>query len=132
MYRSAEDRDMYKFTILELLVFKGEDRNLYCSLCNSNITTLDERIEKQNKHEHVFMNTTRRIYRIGCFKDAIGCAQVGTSTEECTWFTSFAWKYAICAHCHIHLGWMYHSPTNASFFGLILNRLVSTVESSRN
>ena len=132
MPRNARDRDKREFAVLKLPKLKREDRNLYCSLCNSDITTLDERITVQSKHEHVFMNPAGRIYRIGCFGTAPGCLQAGTRTEECTWFAGYSWRYAICAHCNIHLGWVYNSPTKEVFFGLILSRLISIGESSRN
>jgi hypothetical protein len=79
------------------------------------------------------------VYRIGCFRQARGCAQAGEFTEEYSWFPGRAWRYALCSGCRTHLGWAFRAAgsapggtasaggaggTEAEFYGLILDRLV--------
>ncbi len=79
-------------------------------------------------HEHTFTNPGGWVYRIGCFRRAPGCAQAGEFTEAYSWFPGQAWRYALCAGCRTHLGWVYRQAggeaSEAEFYGLILDRLV--------
>ena len=101
-----------------------EEEGLYCFNCGSTITSKKHRITIEQSHEHTFVNPGGFTFRIGCFRKAPGCLQTGESTEENSWFSGYAWNYALCASCFIHLGWMYHSSEQESFYGLILDRLV--------
>jgi hypothetical protein len=62
------------------------------------------------------------MFRIGCFANAPGCEVIGEPTTEHTWFSGYAWSYAVCTGCLTHLGWYF--TDGRSFFGLILDRLV--------
>ncbi len=97
-------------------------RRLLCRLCGRYITSPASKIEMAGKNVHVFTNPAGYVFRIGCFSAAPGCMVTGEPTEEYTWFSSYAWSYALCAGCMEHLGWFYDSGKD-SFFGLILERL---------
>lgn len=76
------------------------------------------------RHEHSVRNPHELAFRIGCFADAPGCAQRGPATRAWSWFPGYSWQVAVCAGCHVHLGWRYRGADPESFYGLILNRLV--------
>ena len=101
-----------------------EEKRLFCAACRHLITHQDERIPVQGGHEHRFTNPHGIAYHIGCYREAAGCAVVGESTTEFTWFPGYAWRIALCANCHTHLGWRFQS-TSEYFHGLIVNRLTS-------
>jgi hypothetical protein len=102
-----------------------EEKNLCCFNCGSAITSDKQRISIGDCHEHTFVNPGGYVFHIGCFREAPGCLQVGESTTENSWFSGYAWNYALCASCYTHLGWMYHAEGKESFYGLILDRLIS-------
>ena len=47
-------------------------------------------------------------------------AAVRREAKRVVW--AYRWRLALCAGCHVHLGW--HYSGGAPFFGLILDRLV--------
>jgi len=104
-----------------------EDRNLYCFVCGRIVTSVDHRIPVQGAREHTCTNPGGYVYTIGCFREAEGCEEAGELTEAFSWFPGFAWRYAFCGGCGVHLGWVYEGSgeTPEGFFGLILNRLVA-------
>ena len=115
-----------KHTVKQLENIKPEKENrLFCAACRHLITHQDERVPIQGGHEHRFTNPHGITYHIGCYREATGCAVVGESTAEFTWFPGYAWRIALCANCQTHLGWRFEAPGD-SFHGLILNRLISS------
>jgi hypothetical protein len=102
-----------------------EGRRLCCVKCGEPITHEDQRIAIQSSHRHTFTNPHGLVFQIGCFSDAPGCAQIGKTTQEWTWFSGYAWQVALCRSCGIHLGWRYRSSDGDGFHGLILDRLVA-------
>jgi len=104
------------------------ERELYCYICGSLITRQEERTSVQGSHEHTFTNPAGYLYHIGCFRAAPGCEQGGEFTEAYTWFQGFAWRYAQCASCRVHLGWAYRDGDGGEFYGLILDRLLESLE----
>jgi hypothetical protein len=102
------------------------ERELYCFVCGSVITRQGERVAVQGSHEHTFTNPGGYVYRIGCFRTARGCEQAGDFTDAYSWFRGFAWRYALCASCRVHLGWAYRDGEESEFYGLILNRLLES------
>ncbi|MBW2042202.1 MAG: hypothetical protein JRI76_09240 [Deltaproteobacteria bacterium] len=98
---------------------------LCCRACGRIITRTGHRTEVDGAHQHTFANPHGIVFQIGCFKDATGCALAGPATDDFTWFKGFAWRVAVCGSCLTHMGWMYVSSSGASFFGLILDRLVA-------
>jgi len=101
-----------------------EKRSLRCGSCGHEVTSLNERIAIQGKHEHRFVNPGGYVFRIGCFRRAPGCIASGEPTAHFTWFSGYLWSFAVCGSCLAHLGWAYESGSDDSFFGLILDRLV--------
>ena len=98
-------------------------KKILCKVCHYFITSLDQKIQVNGTYHHIFRNPTGLVFEIGCFSSANGCVNYGTPTLEYTWFSGFTWRYALCSHCHLHLGWFYQSPTNC-FYGLILGNLL--------
>jgi hypothetical protein len=102
-----------------------DGHRLCCIQCGKPITTEDQRIDIQSSHKHRFTNPHGLVFQIGCFANAPGCAQIGTVTNEWSWFSGYAWQVALCRNCGIHLGWRYRSASGDGFYGLILDRLVA-------
>ena len=100
---------------------------IFCAHCHHLITTPDEKISVGGAHTHTFTNPHGITYEIGCFRHASGCAQVGESTAQWTWFAGYRWQVAVCAGCQTHVGWSYRSAHDG-FSGLILARLVARPE----
>jgi hypothetical protein len=99
-------------------------RRILCAACGHTITSEQQRIEVNGRHEHRCVNPAGIIFHIGCFQRAPGCLTHGVPTTEFTWFPGFGWNYALCGGCSVLLGWQYQGPA-ATFFGLILNRLAT-------
>jgi hypothetical protein len=116
----------------DVLQSPREDPCYYCRLCGELITRRDARIAVQGAHEHRFSNPAGYVFDIGCFRSAPGCLQAGEPSEFYSWFDRYAWRYALCRSCGTHLGWAFSArgadEAADSFFGLILNRLVHSVE----
>lgn len=100
-----------------------EEKRLFCAQCRNPVTRQDERIPVNGAHEHTCTNPHGFTFRIGCFREANGCAALGEATPEHTWFAGYAWKVALCANCGVQLGWRYQAADR--FHGLILDRLTS-------
>ncbi|ABW66434.1 cereblon family protein [Desulfosudis oleivorans] len=96
---------------------------LRCFRCLHPITRREEQTTVNGRHSHVFANPGGMIFEIGCFRGAPGCGHAGSPTLEFTWFDGYAWQVAVCSGCMSHLGW-YYTTAGASFYGLILNRLI--------
>jgi hypothetical protein len=120
---SAEDEKKQSVRIKTGSKPKKEQR-LFCAACRNPVTHQDERIPVQGAHEHRCTNPHGVTYHIGCFREAAGCAAIGEATTEYTWFPGYAWRIALCANCHTHLGWRFQSQEDY-FHGLIVARLTS-------
>jgi hypothetical protein len=103
---------------------KARDEPIVCAACGQRVTREQDRLVVNGAHEHAFTNPHGIHYRIGCFRDAPGCSELGPATDEWTWFSGYRWRVAVCTSCGMHLGWTYHSLSDLDrFFGLILARL---------
>lgn len=100
-------------------------RALLCAACGTPVTSDEDRIAMAGRHEHRCVNPHGILFHIGCFRSAPGCRVWGAATTEFTWFPGFAWRYAECKNCGVHLGWLYEGEAE-SFFGLILARLAQS------
>jgi hypothetical protein len=99
---------------------------LLCDRCGFHVTDRRYRIEVQGQHEHRFMNPGGFLYHVGCFAEAVGCANVGPDSPEYPWFVGYLWCCSICGGCGQQLGWRFRggaAPGLSTFFGLILDRL---------
>jgi hypothetical protein len=103
-----------------------EEENLYCFICGQIVTQTRKRISVDGAHEHTFTNPGGYRFNIGCFREAEGCEQAGEFTDFYSWFDGYSWRYAMCASCRVHLGWVYRDGD--CFFGLITDRLLSSRE----
>jgi hypothetical protein len=99
-----------------------DERMLVCARCGHGITREKERIEVDGRHVHVFVNPSMIEFRIGCFRDAPGCAGVGEESSYWAWFPGHAWRVTVCARCGAHLGWVF-TRAETRFYGLILDAL---------
>ena len=106
----------------------GKEEYFLCRQCLKIITSTKEMIEVSGSYHHTFANPEGIVFEIGCFRKASGCGYVGPATEEFSWFKGFRWKVAVCGHCLNHVGWLYVSSEEESFHGLILERLLRSVE----
>ena len=94
---------------------------LVCGSCGLPVTTVSEKIEVFGRHDHAF-SYYREIVRVGCFRNASGCAPVRGVSHGYSWFRGYAWQIQVCRNCFTQLGWKYISPDD-SFYGLILGTL---------
>ncbi len=95
---------------------------LLCIKCKFPIAQESDRIQINEKHQHVFANPNGHIYQIGCFARAPGCFVFGDETSYFTWFPGYAWRIALCGKCGTLLGWAFQLKEN-HFFGLILDKI---------
>jgi hypothetical protein len=102
------------------LIAGGEGRIL-CAVCGAVIAPESARIEVGGAHAHRFTNPAGFTYDIVCLQNA-ACYVEGRPTNEHTWFSGYAWSYALCCGCHTHLGWYYEGASK--FFALIADRLI--------
>lgn len=100
------------------------EKRLVCGRCGHTITHQSRRIAVNGAHAHTCTNPHGLTFHIGCFRDAPGCSTFGAATIEDTWFPGYAWRFADCAKCGVHLGWLFASSADA-FYGLIVDRLRS-------
>ncbi|WP_353573237.1 cereblon family protein [Candidatus Albibeggiatoa sp. nov. BB20] len=101
----------------------NESHKILCRYCKHPITNHQHKIEIQGKHQHYLTNPDDIHFEVGCFSQAQGCATSGQPTLEHTWFHQYYWSYALCQHCHTHLGWYYRNGSHR-FYGLMLNALL--------
>ncbi len=102
----------------------SEGRRLVrCARCAHALTDTKARIEKDGAHRHAFVNPAGVSFRIGCFRDAPGCVEVGDGETFWSWFSGYAWRHALCGGCGAHVGWSYRGAGDG-FWGLIVDRVV--------
>jgi hypothetical protein len=94
-----------------------------CCQCFQMITSVDQAIEVDGHHQHVFANPHGMIFNIVCFRSAAGCVCIGNETCQWSWFQGYSWKAAVCKNCFIHIGWRFASKSDM-FNGLIHDRLL--------
>ena len=94
-----------------------------CAACGYRITPHAAAMAMHGCHEHYCRNPLGIDFHIGCFREAPGCRNEGEATLDHTWFAGHAWRYALCAGCHTHLGWFFRARAGDGFYALILPRL---------
>ena len=95
------------------------EKSVRCKNCGFDITSPSLAIEP---HEHTFRNPAGFSFHLVCYSDAEGAVNVGSPTTEASWFKGYAWTFAICGQCQMHLGWWYSGSD--TFAGLIATRLI--------
>lgn len=93
-----------------------------CRNCASRVALVNDRIKVGNADTHIFENPAGIIFRVVCFSEASGAADITGYTDENTWFPGFIWCISLCRGCSSHLGWHYNSGSE-DFYGLIADRL---------
>jgi hypothetical protein len=103
-----------------------EEGAIVCATCDGIVTTASARVSINGAHEHLFKNPEGIDFRIGCFREAPGCAPISQISSVWTWFPGMTWQAEVCTACGEHLGWIYRVPASLepAFHGLILDRLV--------
>ena len=101
-----------------------EEPLIRCRECLFPITREEAQDAWAGSRQHTFANPAGIVFTIGCFSAAEGCAAVGPSSSEFTWFPGFDWRVGICRGCLTHLGWHFAAPSGAAFWGLILDHLI--------
>ena len=99
------------------------EEGIVCRQCLHGITSAAERAMIEGAHAHTFANPEGIVFEIVCYRDAWGCGYVGPSSPEFTWFAGHVWRIAVCANCHVHMGWRFSAAADNYFHGLIANRL---------
>lgn len=113
----------------EALEGGGSKRVLACAACRTPLTRESARIRVMGGHRHTFFNPSGRLFDLGCFSMAVNLAGAGPVSSEFTWFPGHVWQAVVCTGCLDHLGWRFTEASGvASFFGLILDRLVEVEE----
>jgi hypothetical protein len=95
-----------------------------CAACGARLAPLRSRLEVNGAHEHEFMNPSGLRFVVACFAVAPGCDSIGEPSSVWTWFPGRAWQVALCRGCAAHVGWSFHAPESAPFYGLVRDRIV--------
>ena len=104
-----------------------EEPFLLCCECLHPIASKSAKIAVGGAHQHTCANPHGLVFDIGCFKAAEGCAPVGASMDEFTWFSGYRWRVALCRSCMMHIGWQFTAASGGGrFFGLILDHLIDS------
>ena len=124
---SWEESDHLTYLKRRDSIFENEDvkkiggKNLICANCKHPITKVSEQIEIYGRHDHTFTNLGY-VVRLGCFRNAPGCAGVQRVSHGYSWFRGYAWQIQVCESCFTQLGWKYMTK-DESFYGLVFNTL---------
>lgn len=100
------------------------DSHLRCRTCGQAITSGNQRIAVNGRHDHVFFNPHGHVFEVGCFAHAPGALPASPPSTEFSWFAGLAWQVAACTACRTHLGWRFLGEASSGFFALILDRLI--------
>lgn len=95
-------------------------RFLRCRECALPVADPRE-IFKLGEGPQLYLNPHGILHEVVLVGTARNLLLVGDATLEHTWFAGYAWRIALCARCHSHLGWRYEAADARSppiFFGL--------------
>lgn len=101
----------------------SSEDSIVCRQCLHVITSRAERNIINGAYRHTFANPEGIVFEIMCYRDAWGCGYVGPASPEFTWFAGYVWRIAVCANCHVHLGWRFSKSGGRFFHGLISSRI---------
>ncbi len=102
-----------------------DPKALLCRTCGQPVTRARDRISVNGQHQHALFNPMGILFEVGCFAVAPGCRFDRPFTQTFTWFPGYAWRFAMCRQCGVHLGWEYRSEADG-FVGLILTELIES------
>jgi len=103
----------------------SSEDGIVCRQCLHGITSASERKVINGAHAHTFANPEGIVFEIACFRDAWGCVYIGPNSPQFTWFAGYVWRIAVCANCHVHLGWRFSAVGGRFFHGLIASRIIA-------
>ena len=106
-----------------------ESLKILCNSCRHELTTAKARTTVDGAHRHVKVNPHGHVFHIACFHPLPGVTPVGTPSTEFSWFAAHRWQIALCARCHVHLGWVFSGSSD--FGALIEGRFIEEDESER-
>jgi hypothetical protein len=86
---------------------RREKRGVFCAACGLHVADPDDRMAVDGSVTHACANPAGIIFRFDTFRTADGCLVHGEPTKDFSWFAGFAWSYAICGRCFVHLGWRF-------------------------
>ena len=70
------------------------------------------------QHAHTCVNPHGFAFDVRCYAQALGCSLSGQPEAADSWFAGYTWRFANCAQCSQHLGWLFEQ-TDHFFYGLI-------------
>jgi hypothetical protein len=94
---------------------------LVCASCGHLVTRVSEKVEVRGRHHHDFPYYGN-IVRLGCYRNAPGCAGIPRISNGYSWFRGYSWQIQLCGDCYTQLGWKYMSEDD-SFYGLVFKML---------
>lgn len=100
----------------------------HCARCRARVVPGSASCVREGRHAHTKVNPGGFIFDVRCFDRAPGAMALGLPEAAHTWFAGYAWSFALCRVCSVHLGWAYAPEGSAGgapeFWGLIAARLV--------
>ncbi len=100
----------------------GQAGKIRCKNCHEPVTDKQQGIDQNGYHIHHGTNPAGCSFDFACYQEAPGCAVVGPTSREHSWFEGYSWQIAICGACGEHLGWLFVGECR--FYGLIIDRLL--------
>jgi hypothetical protein len=102
----------------------SRERWARCAACRERVAPESARIDVAGAHEHAFVNPSGLRFVVVCFATAPGAVPEGERSTVWTWFPGYAWQISLCRACRAHVGWSFHAPSGAAFWGLVRDRLI--------
>ena len=99
-----------------------DDRSIYCAACRELLTRHSHAIERDGSHQHRFINPAGITYDIVLFSQ-VNSHVFGEFEEAFSWFSSYAWRVALCPGCQQQIGWQYRNAHSPDFYGLIVGAI---------
>ena len=96
-------------------------RLIRCARCRHVVTNAGEALRQNGRHRHTFMNPAGRVFEIRLFREAVGAVEVGSPSDDYSWFPPARWVFADCAKCRGQLGWAFIGERR--FFGFVASTL---------
>lgn len=101
---------------------QAADDWIFCAGCSHPIARPSAAIEIAGQHTHLCVNPHGFAFTVRCFEQALGSSISGQPEAADSWFAGYTWRYANCANCATHLGWLFEEPGHF-FYGLIKERI---------
>jgi len=99
-----------------------DEQLVFCASCSHLLASGAAAIEVNGSHLHHCTNPHGFTFNVRCFSQALGCSISGQPEAADSWFGGHTWRYASCAQCTAHLGWLFEQQDHF-FYGLIKERI---------